>query len=530
MDLDRNRPEFLATEPRYDSLHDARRKTIEDFHKVLTNRKGPMGSEQSRPPRVLVVGAGISGLAFTHYLRRLAREYGLTIQVRVLEASTRPGGRVYTFDEGGFRVEAGANGVLGSKPAAVALAYDLGLGDEVIRANPVARNRFIFHRGALHALPISLSSFVRSRLLSTEAKLRLLAEPFIPRTPANVDWSVHRWAARRLGTEVARVLIDALCTGIFAAPPDVLSVRAAFPRLWELEQRGGSLVGGAISLMFRGQKERPAYEASLPPDFPRRGLWSFRRGLGTLTTALAQSVGNNLFCGARVLQVGKRAGRWVAVAEGQEKSYEADWLVLAVEAFEAARLLAMQLPDAARELSAIRYVPIVVAALGCRRESLAHPLNGFGFLVPSRERRHLLGVLWSSSVFPDRAPEGHVLLRAMLGGYGDAQILSFSDEEILRVLQEELRRTMGVEASPVYRKIIRWPRAIPLPEPGHLDRIARIEHALQSEQQLVLLGNYRSGVSVNDCVDLAYREAARVARAIAFSHRHSDTISTVAGV
>lgn len=484
-----------------------------------------MNTQTNRVPRVLVVGAGISGLAFAHYVRRLAAQRGLRVEIRVFEAETTPGGRVKTLTQRGFRVEVGANGVLGSKPAAIALAYELGLGAEVVRANPVARNRFIYHRGRLHPLPLSLLQFCKSELLSPGAKLRLLLEPFVPRTPSGADWSVERWAARRLGSETTRVLVDALCTGIYAAPPAQLSLRAAFPRLWELEQRGGSLLLGALRELAAQKRLVPGYEASLPEGFPRRGLWSLRSGLGTLTRKLAESLDDCLSCGSQVLQIGKRRGRWVVAAEGYRIAVEGDWLVLATEAFESARLLRLQLPDAARELAGVRYVPIVVAALGYRSSEFGHPLNGFGFLVPSGERRQVLGVLWSSSVFPGRAPDDHVLLRAMVGGYGGESLLNEPDEQIERIVGEELARTMGVTARPVFRLIIRWRRAIPLPEPGHVDRVMRIERALRQEPRLLLLGNYLHGVSVNDCVASAYQAATRVVAELDYLARHRDSCS-----
>ncbi len=480
-----------------------------------------MATQQRRPPRIIVIGAGISGLSFAYYLSRLLRERRVAAELRVFEAARRPGGRVWTIREGGYLVETGANAILGSKPAAIALAYELGLGEQVIRANPVARNRFIYLRGKLHPLPLGFRQFFRSELLSLGGKLRLAAEPFVPRTPAREDWSVARWAARRLGVEPVRVLVDAMCAGIYAAPPEVLSLRAAFPKLWELEQEGGSLCFGAVRRLLGRRAERPGYEAALPADFPRRGLWSLRGGMGSLIEALAAAVGDALTCGVRVVQLGKRVGNWVVGLEGASRAVEADWVVLATEAYAQAQLLGLQIPEVAKALESVRYVPVVVLALGFRRADLNHPLDGFGFLVPSSERKHVLGVLWSSSVFPDRAPEGHVLMRVMLGGYKGGAVLGMSDDELQRVALEELGRTMGVTAVPVYRRVIRWERAIPLLEPGHCARLAAIQRALIREPRLVLLGNFLHGVSVTDCVAASYAAATRVASALTFAARHA---------
>ena len=457
------------------------------------------------PVRVAVVGGGISGLAYAYYLQRTAAEHRLPVQLTVLEEAAHVGGRVRTIRDQGYLVECGANGVLGSKPAAVSLAYELGLGDELVRASRVARWRYIFHRGQLHSLPLGLMHFCRSPLLSPSAKLRLLCEPFVPRWRDRDDPALKDWAVHRFGAETTEVLIDAMCAGVYGVGPQHLSARSAFPQLWEWEQRYGSVLWGGIRGAFRRRQHEP-YERALPEDFPRRGLWSFRNGMGTLPDALAAALGPAVRAGVRVVQLGSWEGQWVCVLHNHE-TVAADQVVLALDAHGQAQVLESIDQDAARILSSIRFVPLAVVALGFPRDRLAHPLNGFGFLIPSRYRRGVLGVLWSSSVFPGRAPEGHVLIRAMVGGLERPELVHEPEGTIEQVVLAELGRAMGVHATPSFRRIIRWPRAIPVPEPGHAQRMEQLRKCLARHHGLRCIGNFLGGVSVNDCIANAYRAA-----------------------
>lgn len=463
--------------------------------------------------RITVVGGGVSGLAYAYYVHRAARERKLPVQLTVLEEAAQVGGRVRTAREGGYLVEYGANGVLGSKPAAIALACELGLADQLVRAAPEARWRYIYRDGVLKPLPLGLIQFARSSLLSWSAKARLLREPLVPRWPANDDPTLKAWATRRFGAEVTEIVIDAACAGIYGVAPEQVSVRAAFGQLWHWEQQYGSVLLGLVRSGLRRREPEP-YEQALPEQFPRRGLWSFRSGMGTLTEALAQRLGDSVQTGVRISQLGFMDGQWVAVAENG-KVWRSDQLVLALDAHGQANLLQTFDMDAGRLLAAIRFVPLAVVAVGFRRDEFAHPLRGFGFLVPSRYRRGVLGVLWSSTVFPGRAPEGHVLLRAMVGGLERPELVQADDRTIVTTVLDELQRAMGVRATPCFQKIIRWQRAIPIPEPGHLERIAKLRTVLARYRGIRCLGNFLDGVSVNDCVAQAYRAAAETIEQLA---------------
>jgi oxygen-dependent protoporphyrinogen oxidase len=463
--------------------------------------------------RVAIVGGGVSGLAFLHGLvQALEPSLRPHVDILLLEADSRLGGRVHTIRENGYVFECGADGVLARKPTTLQFAFDLSLASELVTTLPAARRRYIYYRGRLQEVPLGPFSLAISSLLSVEGKLRLLVEPFIPKG-RGVDVSVEEFARRRFGSETTRVLIDCLCLGIFGVPSRYLSAQAAFPALWRWEREAGSVMRGAFLQQLRRLRERNA-RALLGPqeNLPRRGLWSFRKGMGQLMEAAAQRYSSFVRTGWKVNSLEALPGAgWKLFMEEPRNSYEADVVVLACDASSQGQILRKVAPNAARILSQLRYVGLVVVGLGFQRAELERPLNGFGYLVVPKESRGLLGVLWSSSVFPDRAPQGHVLLRVMVGGVEHPEWLDMPEPQVLAGVQDELRRTMGLVAKPTYVRFVRWKKAIPIPEPGHLERIAAVRQALGPLKGLISIGNFYEGVSVNDCVGLAVAKARQLA-------------------
>jgi oxygen-dependent protoporphyrinogen oxidase len=480
--------------------------------------------------QVIIVGAGVSGLATAYHINRLARERGVGVRVTVLEGSPRPGGRVWTERVDGFQVEVGANGFLDSKRSTLELGRALGLESELIAARPEARDRYILWRGRLHKVPMGPADLVRSGLLSIRGKLRLLAEMFVPRRRVGGDESVHEFACRRVGREAAEVLVDAMVTGIHAGDATLLSVAAAFPRMVELEREHGSLIRampkvrrqrladaaaaadkarlGAQYSVLSTQYSTGTAQQSQQSASPGGTLWSFKRGMGEVIERLTESCGAEIIRGVPVQRIAADPARWIVHGDG--RNWSADAIVLACPSFAQAAIVESLDSDLTRQLAAIRYTQVVVVAVGFRRADLAHPLDGFGYLSPQRTRRDVLGVLWSSSIFDHRAPAGMVLVQAMCGGWNRPEIVGWDDERIRRAVLEELRETMGVTAAPVLVRIFRWPQAIPQYHVGHLDRVARIEASRKQFLGLFLTGNSFRGVSVNDCTEEAVRCASEV--------------------
>jgi len=426
-------------------------------------------------------------------------------EVIVLEQAARLGGAIGTERREGFQIEIGPNGFLDNKPFTLTLCRELGLGERLVPASEAARrNRYLFLGDRLHRLPNSLRSFLRSDVLSWRTRFLLLAECFRPPRRHGGDESIDAFVRRRVGRELAETLADAFVTGIYAGDPKLLSVQAALPRLAELERQYGSVLRGMV------QAARLRRETAEPSS---GRMWSFREGLTLLIETLRTRLRFAPLTGIPVRTVRRIANDgWRVQSEGRD-GWDAEVVVLACPAFEQARLLADEDADLAKAIDGIPYNRLAVVALGYRAADVPRRLDGFGYLSPQRQRRDVLGVQWCSSIFPDRAPPGLVLLRAMCGGWGRPEMVDWDDEQLLRAIHSELRSAMEIEAAPVFHHIIRWPQAIPQYHLGHLERVAWIENRLARHPGLFLTGNAYRGVALNDCVEQAERLAERIAYA-----------------
>jgi oxygen-dependent protoporphyrinogen oxidase len=449
---------------------------------------------------VAIVGGGIAGLATAYYLGREGRE------VVVFEREAAAGGITQSDHLQGYTIDRGPNGFLTNVPETLELAKALGLADELAVAGELAQHRFLFKDGTLQALPTSPMAFVRTRLVSAKAKARLLLEPFAPKRPAGSDETVYEFAQRRVGTEFAEVFMRAMVVGITAGDAKAISLAALFPRMRRLEDDYGSLVRALLATVLRRRKGTGG------PAGPGGRLTSFQHGgIALLTHALAAQLGQRVRTGAAVVgleRCNKTGNYTVILASGEQ--YQASAVVLATPAFVSADLLAPLLPETAAELAAIPYAGVRVLGLGFNRRDVPHPLNGFGYLVVPGEGQRILGCLWTSSLFPTQAPPGKVLLRVIGGGVFDPDFVTLDDAEALRIVQHDLRLSLGLTQEPEMVYQIAWPRGIPQYLVGHSARVARIMAAAQALPGLYLTGNAYYGVGLNDCV----RDAQRVARAI----------------
>jgi oxygen-dependent protoporphyrinogen oxidase len=446
-------------------------------------------------PNVVIIGAGISGLSAAY--RLLQAVPGVT--VTVLERGARPGGTVWTERDAGFQVETAANGFLDSKPGTLSLCRDLGLGDRLIAASEAAaKHRYLFLGDKLRPLPGSLLSFLGSDLLSWRGKLGLIGERIRRRPAPDRDESIDAFARRRAGKEAAEVFADALVTGIYAGDPALLSINATFPRLAALERTHGSVIKG----LAKEARQRRAEAKARGEAYQRPGrMWSFREGLRLLIEALREQLGDRLVLGVEVRSVrrGEGAG-WVITAEGKDR-WTADAVVLACPAYRQAGLLADLDSELAEWIGGIAYNRVAVIALGYRRDDVPGGLDGFGFIAPQRLRRDVLGVQWCSSIFPDRAPPGAVLLRTMCGGWHRAEVAGWEETRLLAAVRAELRAAMHITADPVFHRLIRWDRAIPQYHLGHNERVAQILARAARYPGLFLGGNAYHGVALNDCTE-----------------------------
>ncbi|MGQ0523249.1 MAG: protoporphyrinogen oxidase [Betaproteobacteria bacterium] len=449
----------------------------------------------------IVIGAGISGLTTAY---RLARG-GLAVEL--LEAGSRPGGVIGTERRHGLLYERGPNSILDTNPCIRELLQDLGILNERIDASAISAKRFVVRHGTLVALPTTPTAFLKTRLFSLPAKLALLREPFIRRAADDADETVVDFVVRRLGREFLDYAIEPFVAGIYAGDPDQLSLRAAFPKLHALEQRYGSLIRGQL-LGSRERARRAEKSKGVASSF------SFREGMQTLTDALAGTV-MRLHCEARAVDFSRGAdGCFVVTVEhaGSTATLRAPSVVLAVPADRAAMLLRASAPDAATALDAIPYAAVATVTTAYQRSAIDHPLDGFGFLVPRVEQRRILGTLFSSSMFEGRAGNDAALLTTYVGGQRTPGLAALPEDDLARLVHEELTPLLGLRGAPVFCAARCWPRAIPQYTLGHLERVRRAERAEDTLPGLFLCSAYRGGVAVGDCITSGVRTAERVAR------------------
>jgi len=441
---------------------------------------------------IIVVGGGISGLATAWFLHQAGRD------VRILESGPEVGGSIRSLRQDGFLIEAGPNSTLARGGALEALINDLELSDELLEANRAASRRYVVKEDRPEPLPMGPGAFLRTRLFSARGKLRLLLEPFKRR--AQDEESVAGFVRRRLGQEFLDWAIDPFVSGVYAGNPEQLSARAATARVYALERDYGSLFIGALARMLRRRASGPT---------PRGRLVSFREGMQTLPRAIADAMGERVLRGSEAQSLAQGQQGWeVRTADSQ---HTAGQVVLAVPAYRAAELLRPLDPDLADPMAAMDYPPVASIALGFPAERVRHPLDGFGMLIPSREGRRTLGVLFSSTLFPGRAPQGQVLLTAFIGGARNPGIAAEEANALTEAVMADLQPLLGLEGDPTLTRVSFWRRAIPQYTLGHLQRMARLDAALSRWPGLHLRANWRDGISVVDCVDNARGLAQRLA-------------------
>ncbi len=448
-------------------------------------------------PQVVIIGAGISGLSAAFFLKRAG------VESLLLEAEEEVGGTMKSQRIRGYLVERGPNSALDTTPLLGELIAAVGLTEKRVYARDAAKNRYILRDGELHPLPMTPWAFARSRLWSWRGKLRLLAEPFHGR--AAREESVAEFVRRRLGEEFLQYAVNPFVAGIYAGDPERLSMRFAFPRLWALEERYGGLVLGAL----RGMRERKQRSEQAKT---KARLFSFREGMGELPRALARSLGKTVWCATRARGL-RRAGARFEIElerEGRREVLRTEQIVLATPAHQAAALIEDLSPETARALRRIVYPPVSVIVLGYRRDQVGHSLDGFGFLVPEKEGRRILGTIWNSTLFPERAPEGSVTLTTFVGGMRQSEIARRPDQELIALVSEELREILHLRGDPEFAFVSRWERAIPQYELGYGEILSALERFEREHEGLYFCANYRGGIAVGDCVRSAHETARRI--------------------
>lgn len=459
----------------------------------------------------VIVGGGISGLALAHFLGLHEAPGGWELW----EATGRVGGTIGTDRTEGYSIDWGPNGFLDREPLTLRLAEECGLGLDLEPAESRSSARFILKGGRLHPVPLSPGTIVATGLLRWSEKLRLFAEPLVPGRRETGDESIFDFAARRIGAGAARTFVDPMVSGIFGGLAGELSLPACFPIMREMEMRYGGLAkamaGKKIASLRRRRPEGEGRRKSGSPAGPAGWLTSFRGGLDRLVTRLQERLRPVIRLQRSAFRLDRRNGVWL-ITDQHQRVARARRVAIACPAFAAAGMLQALDPELASALDAIPYAPIAVLATGHRADQVSHPLEGFGFLIPRTEGLRTLGSIWTSSIFRDRAPEGQVQFRTMLGGAGDPAAVGMTDQELWQTARKELGSLLGIRGDPVVIRIYRWEKGIPQYTLGHLDRLARIETRRAKHPGLHILGNAYHGVGLNDCVKMAHVAAGRIGR------------------
>ncbi len=449
----------------------------------------------------IVIGGGVSGLCAAYWLTHE------NFDVTVLEREDIPGGAMKTVRKDGYLIDTGPNSSLETTPLFDELFNSLGIIDRRVYANESSNKRYILRNGKLHPIPMSPVAFLKTKLWSTKGKLRLLKEPFIGR--ANGEESIAQFVERRLGREFLDYAINPFVAGVYAGNPEELSVRSAFPKLYRLEEVYGGLIKGTI----KGRKER---KQRAEQSKQSAKMFSFIDGMGTFTNALGNALGDRLILSAKVISIKKKKQAFTVTAEtpNGKKEYSAKRVILSIPAHHAAHLLTSIDSSISDTLSKIYYPPVTMVFFGYKTDAVSHPLDGFGYLIPAKEQRKILGTIWSSTIFPNRTQEGYAAFTTFVGGSRQPEVTENDESTLREIVHNEIASILGVSEEPEFYYIKEWKHAIPQYKFGYADTIKKIEQFERSHPGVYLCSNYRGGISVGDCVMSARRTVDKILQEI----------------
>ena len=456
------------------------------------------------PKKIVVIGAGISGLATSYFLKQ--KGYDVTL----LEKSSRVGGFIETTNENGFLFDKGFNSVLETASVIPQLIDELNLQNQIVYSNKAANKRYILKNNKLYALPMHPSAILKSELFSLKAKMRLFIEPFIGRSKDGFYQSVGEFITRRLGSEILDYAINPFVGEVYTGNPEGLSIKSAFPKLYALEEEYGGLIIGTIN-SIKKRKSDPKKE-----KFSGR-MFSFKNGMSVLCKALAEKLGDSLILNAEAEKIEKYESGYNINYKRDEKneSINADVIVSAVPAYSAENLFNGYDAELKKHLSEIYYPALFVQYLAYKKEDVLTQLDALGIFVPSKERKSFLYALWNPSIFPNRSPEGTVSFTIFVGGARDSDILTLDKELLLMKIRGEFETIMKINYEPVYSSYKYWPKSIPQYKIGYIDHEKYWQKFEENNPGIFLVGNYRGGISVGDSLKNASSAAEKVEKLLA---------------
>ncbi len=426
--------------------------------------------------KVAIVGGGISGLTTAFYLKKFNPNFDVTI----FEEEETLGGKMDTKELDGFKFETGSNGFLSNKPDTLELVELAGANHLLLKSNDLARVRFIY-RDKLYQLPNSPKEFLTTPILTFKDKLRVFGEFFVKPKMDSSDESLQSFGYRRVGVGFTDNFLDVMSAGIFASTPTKLSLNSAFPIMVELEQKYGGLFKGMIKRKRGGN--------------PSGVLMSFKNGVKSFIDHLEKVIDAKIFKNEKVITLSKNEEKYIV--QTIKNSYEFDIVILGTPSHESSVILSKLDKDLSEELAKIKYSKIAIVGFGYK--NLSHTLEGFGLLTTTSAKEKILGVLWDSSIFPDRAKDGKSI-RVLIGGERNRELLEKSDAKLIEIAKDGLKKTMGVDTKPDTTFFKRWDFAIPSYEVGHIEVRNAIFEKLKSHKNLYLNSNAYFGIGLNDCV------------------------------
>lgn len=468
------------------------------------------------PKHVVVIGAGISGLACAYEIITRAGKDNLPIDVSIIERSPWIGGKILTTHADPYTVEGGPDCFILEKPWALALVRELGMEEQLINTSSQAGGTYIYADKKLHRLPDGLIMmiptkiipFVTSPLISWPGKIRMGMDIIIPKRRETGDESLARFVTRRLGKEALDKIAEPLVGGIHAGNPDNMSLLSTFPRFLEMEQQSGSLIRGMLArkkAMAEAMKKRPKTGAP-----PRTFFISLKNGMAQLTDALAEIIGRERIKTNLEVKTVEKKGQGYTLRFADGHQLQADQVVMASEAFATASMINGLAPELAKTLKEIPYVSSSIVSLAFRREEIPNPLDTYGFIVPRIEGRKIMATTWTSVKWPHRAPNDKVLLRSFVGGAQQPELAELDDEKILALVRGELKEIIGITAKPERSWIQRWPQGMPQYILGHQERLTDIDRRMENLPGLYLTGAGYRGIGVPDCINNARRTGQKV--------------------
>lgn len=446
--------------------------------------------------QITVLGAGISGLSTAYWLQKDGYD------VRILEAKSEPGGAMETSFENGFLIDFGPNSGLETTLLIRRLVDEVGLSKEMIYASEVSNKRYILRNEQLHPLPMSPLSLIKTKLFSTKGKLRLFGEPFVGKSDDGYYQSIAQFVSRRLGSEFLDYAIDPFVSGVFAGDPHKLSVKSAFPKLYRLEE----VYGGLIKGMIKGARER---KKRAEESKQSAKMFSFINGMQSFPKAIAQKLNNNILYECRVQSVERRVQsaefeneKWKVTFEKDGKILEiiSDYVLSTIPVHEASKIFSGLDEEFRKHADDIYYPPVMVLYLGFNKKDIGIPLDGFGYLIPSKEKKSFLGAIWSSVIFPNRCSDDKAAFTIFVGGARSHQLFENERKIIIENALSQFKQIMRIEAEPVFQKERMWHKAIPQYNIGYIEHENYFDKFEKENAGIFLGGNFRGGISVGDCI------------------------------